>query len=238
MPPWTDDDLAALNARFAPQSPRAILTWTVQTFGEGAVMGTGFGASGVVLMDLLARVRPGTTVFYLDTDLFFRETYELRDRLAARFDLNIVRVHSGVSLDEQANAHDHRLWARNPEQCCFIRKVKPLRDYLADKAAWITAIRRDQASTRADTNHVEWSAANNIVKMNPLADWTEEDIWGYIERHDLPYNPLHEEGFPSIGCIPCTERVEPDTDDLRAGRWAGTSKTECGLHLESQPAQS
>lgn len=235
---WTEDDFAALNARFASQSPRAILKWAVETFGDGVVMGTGFGASGVVLMDLLSRVRPGATVFYLDTDLLFAETYELRDRLAARFDLNIVRVHSGVSLDEQAEAHGDALWNRDPDRCCFIRKVKPLRDYLADKSAWITAIRRDQSLPRADTEYVEWSTANEVVKINPLADWTEDDIWSYINLQDLPYNPLHEEGYPSIGCIPCTERVNGDTNDQRAGRWVGTSKTECGLHLEPQTAQS
>lgn len=200
-------------------------------------MGTGFGASGVVLMDLLSHVRPGATVFYLDTDLLFSETHALRDRLATRFDLDIVRVHSGVALDEQAEQHGDELWNRDPDRCCFIRKVKPLRAYLADKTAWITAIRRDQSPTRTDTEHVEWSAANEVVKVNPLADWTADDIWSYIERHNLPYNPLHDEGFPSIGCIPCTARADED-DDPRAGRWSGSSKTECGLHLEPQTAPS
>lgn len=237
MASWTENDFTALNTRFAPQSPRAILKWTAETFGDGAVMGTGFGASGVVLMDILSRARPGATVFYLDTDLLFPETYALRDRLAARFDLNIVRVHSGVSLDEQAETHGDRLWNRDPDRCCFIRKVKPLRTYLADKKAWITAIRRDQSPTRAGTEYVEWSSANNVVKVNPLADWTEDDIWSYIELQNLPYNPLHKEGFPSIGCMPCTERVN-GSDDLRSGRWAGRSKTECGLHREPQTAPS
>jgi phosphoadenosine phosphosulfate reductase len=233
-----DEDPAALNARFEPESPRAVLSWVFDTFdAERAVMGTGFGASGVVLMHHLEQVHPGATVFYLDTDVLFPETYNLRDRLRARFDLNIVRVHSGLSLDEQAEEYGDELWNDDPDQCCFLRKVKPLRDYLADKSAWLTAIRRDQSPTRADTDYVEWSEANGVVKVNPLADWTKRDIWTYIDEHDLPYNPLHDEGYPSIGCMPCTERVGEDADDPRAGRWSGSDKKECGLHLEPEPAE-
>lgn len=236
---WTDEDFAALNARFESRSPLAILRWVFETFDEGqAVMGTGFGASGVVLMDHLVRVQPAATVFFLDTDLLYPETYELRDRLDARFDLNIVRVHSGPSLDEQAEEYGDELWNHDPDQCCFLRKVKPLREYLADKSAWLTAIRRDQSPSRADTDVVEWSPANEVVKVNPLADWTEDDIWAHIDRHDLPYNPLHDEGYPSIGCMPCTERVGSDAENPRAGRWADSSKTECGLHFEPQTAES
>lgn len=234
----TQSDLAVLNARFEPASPRSILKWAFSTFGDGAVMGTGFGASGVVLMHLLAEAQPGATVFYLDTDLLFPETYTLRDRLAAHLDLDVVRVHSGVSLDAQAEQHGNRLWSRDPDRCCFIRKLKPLREYLADQQAWITAIRRDQSPGRTETNFVEWSAANDVVKVNPLADWTEEDIWTYIDVNDLPYNPLHDAGYPSIGCMPCTEPVTGKDGDPRAGRWAGTAKTECGLHLEPQPVST
>jgi phosphoadenosine phosphosulfate reductase len=236
---WTEEDFAALNARFEPRPPQATLEWVFDTFDmETAVMGSGFGASGVVLMHFLEDVQPGATVFYLDTDVLFPETYNLRDRLTARFDLNIVRVHSGLSLDDQAEEHGEKLWEDNPDKCCFLRKVKPLREYLSDKNAWLTAIRRDQSPTRADTEYVEWSDANEVVKVNPLADWTEEDIWGHIERHSLPYNPLHDEGYPSIGCMPCTDQVEQDeAEDPRAGRWSDTDKKECGLHLEPEPAE-
>lgn len=235
---WTDEDYAALNARFEPRAPQATLNWVFDTFDtETAVMGSGFGASGVVLMHFLEAVQPGATVFYLDTDVLFPETYNLRDRLTARFDLNIVRVHSGLSLDEQAEQHGEKLWEDNPDQCCFLRKVKPLRQYLSDKNAWLTAIRRDQSPTRAETEYVEWSDANDVVKVNPLADWTEEDIWTHIDRHNLPYNPLHDEGYPSIGCMPCTEHVGDDADDPRAGRWSDSDKKECGLHLEPETAE-
>ena len=201
---------------------------------ERAVMGTGFGASGVVLMDLLQDVRPGATVFYLDTDVLFPETYNLRDQLTARFALDIVRVHSGMSLDEQGEQYGHELWNDDPDQCCFLRKVKPLREYLADKSVWLTAIRRDQSPTRSDTRVVEWSAANEVVKVNPLVDRTAEDVWRHVDGHGLPYNPLHDEGYPSIGCMPCTEPVDGDADDPRAGRWSDSEKRECGLHLEPE----
>lgn len=236
---WSDDHLSTLNTRFESESPLGILRWVYNTFDEEmAVMGTGFGASGVVLMDLLTRVQSGATVFFLDTDLLYPETYELRDRLVARFDLNIVRVHSGLSLDDQEEEYDDELWNHDPDQCCFLRKVKPLRAYLAEKSAWLTAIRRDQSPTRANTEFVEWSSANEVVKVNPLADWTADDIWAHIDRHDLPYNPLHDEGYPSIGCMPCTEKVDHDTDDPRAGRWSDRDKTECGLHREQEPSDA
>jgi phosphoadenosine phosphosulfate reductase len=187
-------------------------------------------------MHFVEQVQPGATVFYLDTDVLFPETYNLRDRLTARFDLNIVRVHSGLSLDEQAEKHGEKLWDDDPDRCCFLRKVKPLRDYLDDKSAWLTAIRRDQSPTRANTDHVEWSEANGVVKVNPMATWTDANIWDHIDHYNLPYNPLHDEGYPSIGCMPCTEQVGTNADDPRAGRWSDSDKRECGLHLEPEPA--
>jgi phosphoadenosine phosphosulfate reductase len=235
---WTEGDVPALDARLESASPRARLEWVYEAFdGPRVVMGTGFGVSGVVLMHHLEDVRPGATVFYLDTDVLFPETYNLRDRLSARFDLEIVRVHSGLSLDDQAERHGPRLWNDDPDHCCFLRKVKPLREYLTDKAAWLTAIRRDQSPTRAEAGVVEWSDANEVVKVNPLVDWTEEEVWAHVDRHDLPYNPLHDEGYPSIGCMPCTERVGTDADNPRAGRWTDSEKRECGLHLESEAAE-
>lgn len=232
---WPPEKLNLMSDLFEERSPQAALRWAFKTFGKDAVTGTGFGYSGVALMHMLSEVRPGATVFYIDTDLFFPETYELHDKLAERLDLNIERVHSGVSLDGQAERHGAELWNRNPDQCCFIRKVRPLRHYLADKRAWITGLRRDQSPSRANTKVVEWNAANEVIKINPLAAWTAKDVWNYIHAHDLLYNPLHDAGFPSIGCIPCTKPVA-SSDDERAGRWAGTSKTECGLHLKTQSA--
>ena len=230
---WTTNRLADLSDRFERQSPRAVLRWGFETFGEDIVMGTGFGYSGVALMHLVSTVRPGATVFYLDTDLLFPETYALRDQLAEQLDVTLVRVHSGVSLEDQTAMYGPELWEREPDQCCFLRKVLPLQRYLSGKQAWITALRRDQSATRADTQIVEWNEAHEVVKINPLAAWGAEEIWGYIHAYELPYNPLHDEGYPSLGCMPCTAPVASD-DHERAGRWNGTTKTECGIHLEPQ----
>lgn len=230
---WTQRELRALSERFEQRTPEEILRWGYETFGEGMVMGTGFGYSGVALMHLVSTVQPGATVFYIDTELLFPETYSLRDRLAEELDVNIVRVGPALSLDEQEEVHGPELWTRNPDQCCFLRKVLPLQQYLSDKEAWVTALRRDQAPTRAGTEIVEWNASNEVVKINPIAGWTASEVWAYIHAHDLPYNPLHDEGYPSIGCVPCTEPVS-NGDGERAGRWYGRAKTECGLHLEPQ----
>ena len=230
---WTSEALEEVNARFENGSPRDVLAWGFETFGSSAVMGTGFGYSGVALAHLVSTVRPGATLFYLDTDLLFPETYELRNKLSERLDIDIERVHSGLSLADQRAEEAEELWNSDPDRCCFLRKVKPLRDYLSDKKAWVTAIRRDQSPSRADTQYAEWNQANEVVKINPLAAWSTEQVWDYIDRHELPYNELHDEGYPSIGCIPCTEPAENGADE-RSGRWTGSSKTECGLHLDVQ----
>lgn len=229
----SSEELSRLSERFEDRTPQERLQWGYEQFGDRAVMGTGFGSSGVALASILSDVRPGSTIFFLDTDLLYPETYELKDALAERLDVEIERVHGGLSLDEQADEYGEELWNEDPDQCCFLRKVKPLQAYLSDKAAWITAIRRDQSPTRADTQFFEWNETHEVVKVNPLADWTEDDIWNHIEERGLPYNPLHEEGYPSIGCIPCTEPVE-NGEDQRAGRWSDSDKTECGIHLDPE----
>ena len=146
--------------------------------------------------------------------------------------IRFERVHSGISLPMQALRHGEKLWERDPDTCCQIRKVMPQRQFLASYDAWITGIRRDQTAFRANTGLVEWDYANKMVKLNPLAAWTSDQVWEHIKKHDLPYNPLHDYGYPSIGCWTCTNPVEPGQDP-RAGRWAGTTKTECGIHLPS-----
>lgn len=225
----TPEALAQANADLEAASPREILAWTFEHWGDGAAIGTGFGPSGVVLLHLAAELRPETTVFYLDTDLLFPETLALRDRLAEAFGIRFTRVHSGLNLYEQAIRHGMNLWERNPDRCCFLRKVEPLRRYLAGKDAWITGLRRDQSRSRAQAPIATWDRTHNVVKVNPLATWTEEMVWSYIDLYDLPYNELHDQGYPSLGCLPCTRPVAPG-EDLRAGRWSGHAKTECGIH--------
>lgn len=232
MPPahWIPKLLHDFSRHVESTSPRAILRWSCETFAPHLAMATGFGPSGVVLMHMLSQIHPETTVFYLDTDLLFEETYALRDQLAEQFGLTFTRVHSGLSLEAQADEHGPALWTREPDRCCALRKVRPLRQFLATRQAWITGIRRDQSPTRADIRPVEWDDANGLVKINPLAGWSAEDVWAYIDAYDLPYNPLHDDGYPSLGCLPCTRRVAAGEDD-RAGRWSGFTKTECGIHL-------
>ena len=232
---WTHETLTLHPDTFENASPQDILTWSLDTFGSGLVMATGFGLSGIVLAHHLAQYAPEMTVFYLETDLLFPETYALRDRLAARLGLTFKPVHSGISLEHQQQEHGPDLWERSPDQCCFVRKVLPLRRFLADKTAWITGLRRDQSASRANIRVVEWDEANSLVKINPLAFWTKQEVWRYIHQHDLPYNPLLDNGYTSIGCRPCTRSVAPG-EDVRAGRWSGFAKTECGIHVQPRAA--
>lgn len=225
----TIDDIQSVAARLENAYPEDVLEWTFDTFGDGAALATGFGPSGVSLMHMLSRVRPDATVFYLDTDLLFPETHDLKRRLSDRLGIRITRVHSGLSLQEQGQQEGMNLWRTNPDRCCFLRKVQPLRQFLSTKDAWITGIRRDQSWTRRGIGVVEWDRTHELVKVNPLAGWTEEQIWTYIELHDLPYNVLHDRGYPSIGCIPCTKPVD-EGEDARSGRWQGHEKLECGIH--------
>ncbi len=230
---WTTAALKEASDRFETATPAEILRWGIETFAPEIALATGFGAEGVVLMHLVSQIAPETTVFYLDTDLLFQETYELRDALAARLGIKFTRVHSGISLEAQAEEFGPALWTHNPDQCCQLRKVVPLRRFLSTQKAWITAIRRDQTKHRASAGLVEWDNANGLVKLNPLANWTNKQVWAHIMEHKLPYNPLHDVGYPSIGCWPCTKAVAAGGDP-RSGRWAGLDKTECGIHLQEE----
>lgn len=223
--------LQDLNEQFENTGPDQVLLWGYYTFGAEMVLGTGFGPSGMFLIYRLWELGINIPVFYLDTHLLFDETYELKDHIEDQFDLQITRVSTDLSLDEQASKYGDELWKKNPDYCCYLRKVAPLRNYLADKKAWVTGIRRSQSESRRNIQFVEWNAENKVVKINPLADWTEERVWNYIRNKNLPYNPLHDDGYPSIGCVPCTQPVDTGNEDQRAGRWKGTDKTECGIHL-------
>jgi phosphoadenosine phosphosulfate reductase len=227
---WTPEILQQLNDRFENQPPEEILRWALNTFSPDIALATNFGPGSIVLMYLILQIQPKTTVFYLDTDLLFPETYALRDELASRLNLCFTQVHSGLPLEAQATQYGPALWSREPDLCCYLRKVVPLYRFLATQRAWITGIRRDQASTRAKARLVEWDDTYELVKLNPLANWSIEQVWTYVQTHNLPFNRLHLQGYPSIGCWPCTQSVEPG-EDSRAGRWAGWDKTECGIHL-------
>jgi len=234
--PWSPEAVIKRNRVLENLTTDEVLRWAHGTFGSNLVTATGFGPSGIVLMHHLSEIVADTAIFYLETDLLFKETYALRDALVERLGISIQSVHSGVSLWRQDQQQGPDLWARNPDQCCFIRKMLPLRRFLADKSAWVTALRRDQSSTRSEIRVLEWDSGNALVKINPLASWTKEEIWQYIRRHDLPYNSLHDHGYPSLGCMPCTRPAAEGVDgaEARSGRWAGFAKTECGIHRRRQ----
>ncbi len=210
--------------------PTEVLAWGVKRFGSRKIaLACSFGAEDVALVDMLQRVDPEVDVFYLDTDLHFQETYETRDRLAQRYGKRFIRVSPELTLEKQAEVWGERLWERDPNLCCRLRKVEPLKKVLAGYHAWITGIRREQSPTRAHAEVVEWDESFGLVKLNPLAHWTHDQVWSYIRERKVPYNPLHDRQYPSIGCQPCTKPVKPG-QDFRAGRWSGFDKTECGLH--------
>lgn len=222
-------DLEAKAAELETAHPETVLRWAVEEFGPEIALATGFGAEGCVLVSMLSRISRGTRIFYLDTDLLFPETYALRDELEERYGVRFERRATRLSLGDQSIEHGERLWERQPNLCCQLRKVEPLRDMLSGLRAWITAIRRDQSPARADIGLVERDEKYGIIKINPLAAWSAIDVWRYIVRYDVPYNPLHDRGYPSIGCVPCTTPVQFG-ETPRAGRWRGTDKTECGIH--------
>jgi len=215
--------------RFESERPEELLYWATKRYGTDIVLASSFGAEDVVLIDMLQNVAPKTPIFYLDTNKHFPETYETRDRLQERYGVPFIQVLPKLTLEEQAERYGDHLWSTNPTLCCNLRKVEPLTNILKQYRAWITGIRREQAPTRANAKKVEWDAKFGLVKCNPLASWTWDDIWNYIRVHDVPYNPLHDQHYPSIGCSVCTRPVMPG-EDPRAGRWAGFAKTECGLH--------
>lgn len=225
------EELTTLNSRFEHQTPDDLLFWGSESFGNEIVLGTGFGPSGVVLIHKVCELQLPIKVFCLDTNLLFDETYALWDKIEDRFEIQIESVSPILTLEGQAKRHKEELWKSNPDKCCHLRKVLPLQKYLSNKKAWITGLRRSQSDMRMGIEKIEWDRGNKVYKLNPLADWDQKAIWNYIEQHDLPYNPLHDEGYPSIGCIPCTE--PGNEKDERAGRWKNLEKTECGIHLPS-----
>jgi phosphoadenosine phosphosulfate reductase len=224
-----DEDLRAISAEFETKPPEAVLRWALAEFGPDVALATGFGAEGCVLIDMVSRITKGARIFYLDTDLLFPETYALRDQLEARYGIRFERVTTRLSLNAQAAAFGESLWAREPDRCCYLRKVEPLREVLIGLRAWITAIRRDQTAARANAGIVERDQRFDLIKINPLARWSSEDVWEYIGKYDVPYNLLYDHGYESIGCAPCTGPVQIG-EDPRAGRWRSSCKTECGLH--------
>ena len=204
-----------------------ILTWADEHFGSSWCVASSM--ADTLLPHLAAQVRPGVDVIFLDTGYHFAETIGTRDAAAATLPITVKTVTPRQSVAQQDASFGVRLYERNPDQCCALRKVTPLRDALKPYSAWASGLRRDEAATRKDVRVVEWDARRQLVKLNPIAAWTQDDVDRYIADNGVLVNPLLFDGFGSVGCWPCTRRIAPG-EDARAGRWAGTAKVECGLH--------
>ncbi len=228
----TSPDFKTLSDSFEAKSPQDVLGYAIETYHPKIVLACSFGAEDVVLVDMVHRINPSVPLFYLDTDFLFPETYATRDRVIEQYGLKptqVLQLKSLLAPQKQAASYGDALWTSNPDQCCQLRKVEPLTRVLQGYDAWITGIRRDQAPSRADAGLVEWDQKFRLVKVNPLARWSWADVWTYIKIYEVPYNPLHDQNYPSIGCTHCTKPVMPGQDP-RSGRWQGSAKTECGLH--------
>lgn len=227
---WTDEELKKVSESLEGKAPEEAVRWAVENFSTSDLsLACSFGAEDVALVDMLVKIKPDARIFYLDTGLLFKESLEVRDRLVEKYGIRPERYGAKSTLEEMAAEHGPELWKSQPDKCCDIRKMVPLAEALSDLKCWITGIRRDQAPTRANAPVVSWDAKFGLVKVNPLVRWTSEDVWSYIKANGVPYNVLHDQNYPSIGCEPCTKPVQPG-EDPRAGRWAGFQKTECGLH--------
>jgi phosphoadenosine phosphosulfate reductase len=230
----TPAEARALNHQFQQQPAEQILAWAWQRFGPRAAIGTSFQGAGLVMIHLARQRELHFPVFTLDTGLLFPETLALKARLEEFFGLSIESLEPDLTLEEQADINGPELWKRNPDLCCTIRKVLPLRDKLSDLDCWVTGLRRQQSDTRSDIGILELYAfdeasGRDIVKLNPMANWSREAVWDYLREHKIPYNPLHDQGYGSIGCQPCTRRTT-NGEGERAGRWTGFNKVECGIH--------
>jgi phosphoadenosine phosphosulfate reductase len=211
-------------------SAEEVLVWAYEQFGDRMCLTCSWQKQSSVLVHMVSELGLGIPVIELDTQLFFKETYETRDRLVERYGLKLIRPEV-LSVAEQHAQEGPNLWERDPDRCCHLRKVEPLERTLAQYDAWVSGIRREQALTRADATRVEWSERYGVWKIQPLVDWDAKRVQAYIHVNEIPYNPLHDVGYPSIGCIPCTRPVLRDEDE-RAGRWAGSDKIECGIHAK------
>jgi phosphoadenosine phosphosulfate reductase len=224
LPSLTETEVEALAAE-------DVLRWADESFGDRLCLTCSWQKQSSVLVHMASELGLGVDVIELDTHLFFKETYETRERLVRRYGLALIRPEI-ITVAEQHAVEGPNLWEREPDRCCHIRKVEPLLKTLEPYDAWVSGIRRDQSPSRAGIRKAERSERYGVWKIQPLADWSEEDVWRYIADNEIPYNPLHDAGYRSIGCIPCTRPTRLDEEE-RAGRWAGSDKLECGIHTDN-----
>jgi phosphoadenosine phosphosulfate reductase len=226
----TEEWISAACQELDGKTPEEILRWAVSSFHPRLTMATAFGAEGCCIIHMLAEIEPTVRIFNLDTGYQFPETLDLRERIKQRYGIEVEYIRPELTVPDYEAEHGGPLYTIRPDQCCHDRKVLPLRRAVAGYDAWISAIRRDQTEHRAQAGVVQWDAKFNLVKVNPLLPWTKKEVWAFILQNDVPYNPLHDRNYPSIGCWPCTRPVT-DGEGERDGRWAGKVKKECGLHV-------
>lgn len=214
-------------ARLNGASAEDVVRWAAKTFGDRLCITSSM--TDAVIIDITSRYAPGIDVLFLDTGYHFAETIGTRDAVSVVYPVNVINVTPPTTVEEQDAELGPKLYARNPDLCCYLRKVVPLEQSLEPYDAWITGVRREETDARTDTKVVQWDARRQMVKVNPIVEWTQQDVDDYIGEHGVLVNPLVYDGYPSIGCQTCTARVEAGADP-RSGRWAGTSKTECGIH--------
>ena len=222
-----DPALAAISATLEGKRAQEIAGWAASVFGTNVIVAASM--QDVILPHLFAQVIPGVEVLFLETGYHFAETLRTRDVAARDLDITVVEALPRQSVAEQEAEYGEKMHDRDPNLCCFLRKVEPLARSLEGRGAWVTGVRRIEAPTRASTPVISWDDKHDLVKINPLVAWSDADVEAYQVEHDLPRNPLVAQGYPSIGCAPCTRRVTPG-EDPRAGRWSGNDKTECGIH--------
>jgi len=230
----TLDQVNTLDARLGVQSTEEILAWAWKEFGEKAAIGTSFQGAGLVIMHIARERGFGFPIFTLDTGLLFPETIALKKELEDFLGRKIETLEPDLTVEQQASIEGPELWKRNPDLCCTMRKVVPLQSKLSELDCWITGLRREQSATRSDIGVIEiyafdQTSGRDIIKLNPMANWSRESVWQYIRDHKIPYNPLHDQGYRSIGCAPCTRKAG-EGEGERAGRWTGFNKAECGIH--------
>ena len=226
----TTEDVSQLARHFEPLRAEELVAFAAEQFGGSMVLTCSWQLGTSILVHMTREVAPQTRLVEIDTGLLFAETHETRQRLVDHYGLEVETLRPGQSVEQQADAHGARLWEREPDRCCGMRKVEPLERAIRDADGWLTGIRRDQTEQRARAPKLVLDARRGVVKVQPLVDWSERDCWRYIHKNGIPYNELHDRGFPSIGCTPCT-RAAGSGEDARAGRWAGSAKSECGLHV-------
>jgi phosphoadenosine phosphosulfate reductase len=207
-----------------------VLRWAYDEYDDDLVYACSFGVEGIVMLDLISKIKPTAKVVFLDTGLHFQETYTLIDDIKQRYPQLAIEMKKPIlTVEEQAEEHGEKLWERQPDRCCHMRKVVPLQEALSNATAWLSGLRREQSPSRSQTDFVNKDETFQSVKICPLIHWSWTDIWDYVDKYQLPYNSLHDQGYPSIGCVPCTSPSDT-TSGSRSGRWANQTKTECGLH--------